>query len=559
MPAYTPFEISDFKTGYFTGLEPWKAPADAFPTLLDARVEKGVLEKRHGYKELADTGAGYPIMGIAGTVQDGHPHYLVCDTKRVYLFRPYAETLTDLVESDVFSGTNRDYFWFDTWADKCFFSNGKQLYYYDAAADTTAALSTEGDVAIAGAKMIFHYHGRLIFVMPNVSPKWYPRRMYYTNVNTTTVDSSNYVNGDFADMPMTGCYIGNEPYIFCREGTVLRIRYTQNSDTPFTFETVTSDYPVLGPFPAPTFQDGAWIVGGSRVMRFDRYEMKILDHAVRDIVDEIELTKSWWLSAAVRKDKNLLYMTYTNADSSTPDRIVEYSYDEGNFAIARIAASVLHGTTGHIVPSWEDLETVLGGTAAMEASSEKDVIHHPDYGAMMLMGGLTGKVHLLDYGDDDDGSDIDMEVWTAAFNPFAKQGRKVKFGKLRMLVDSDSTASFTVGFYKDLSSTAYKTTTADCTGSGDQHWITLHPDGEVGNFHRISFTNSASDNRPRIHAMILEMAPAGKLDTGGAETEIEGDATTAGTSLWRWVQNDDGDLELQRKISGTWTKRSLWD
>jgi len=555
MPQYTPFRIP-FKQGLVTAQEPWRTPWDAFPVLLDARVERGVLEKRQGLYELADTGAGYPIMGIGTSIQNGHPVHLVCDRKRVYRLDTYGETLTDLVESDVFDGTDKDYFCFDTWNDICYFSQGRQLYYHEESSpEATAALDTTGgdedNVAIQGALMIFHYKNRLLFVSPCIAGTWYYRRLYYTDINATNVDALNYVTGQFSDMPRTGCYIGEEPFVFCREGAILRIRYTQNTDAPFVFEQLSADHPVIGPFPAPTYRDRALLLTSSHLEQFDRYQMQPVDQAIRYITSQYSLSKSWWMSGTARRDKAIVYLTCAADGSSAPDRLIEWDYEEGNFAIHRIAASCVHATTGQVSPTGDDLAAFLGAEALIPTITEKDPLHHPDYGPMVLIGGLTGKVLLFDYGDDDNGEDIAMKVLSAALNPFVDQDRKVKFGKLKFLVDVDADAEFTVSLYKDLNSTPFKTLVVTCGGSTNQKWVTLYPDGEVGNFFRIGITNDASDNRPRIHEMVLNMAPAGKLDAGGAESE--------GLSNWRWIENDDGFLELQKKVDGTWTTNVVWD
>ena len=51
MSDYTPYLIADFKTGYETDKEPWLLPQDAFKTLFNAYLHKGVLTKRLGYTE----------------------------------------------------------------------------------------------------------------------------------------------------------------------------------------------------------------------------------------------------------------------------------------------------------------------------------------------------------------------------------------------------------------------------------------------------------------------------------------------------------------------------
>ena len=170
MPSYQPFLIGPMKTGKFTGLEPWLAPADGFPTLMNARVHRGVLKKRKGYTKLADTGAGYPIMGMHSSYQDGHPTILVADQKRLYRYNPYAETLTDLAGANTFTGLDKDFFWFQTWRDVCYMCNHNDgIYSYDASTDTFAALSTAGDVTIGTCKMIFVYIRKQCYC---VSPLW---------------------------------------------------------------------------------------------------------------------------------------------------------------------------------------------------------------------------------------------------------------------------------------------------------------------------------------------------------------------------------------------------
>ncbi len=46
---YTPFPIIDMKTGKYLRRDPWLSPSDAFETLRDCRIRRGVLEKRRGY------------------------------------------------------------------------------------------------------------------------------------------------------------------------------------------------------------------------------------------------------------------------------------------------------------------------------------------------------------------------------------------------------------------------------------------------------------------------------------------------------------------------------
>lgn len=48
---YTPFLISDFRHGKDLGIEPWLLPKDAFSTMKNAFLRRGVLQKRLGYSQ----------------------------------------------------------------------------------------------------------------------------------------------------------------------------------------------------------------------------------------------------------------------------------------------------------------------------------------------------------------------------------------------------------------------------------------------------------------------------------------------------------------------------
>jgi len=50
--AYQPFLIADYKDGLRHDVEPWLLPVDAWSKMLDAYLDKGVIKKRLGYREL---------------------------------------------------------------------------------------------------------------------------------------------------------------------------------------------------------------------------------------------------------------------------------------------------------------------------------------------------------------------------------------------------------------------------------------------------------------------------------------------------------------------------
>lgn len=99
---YQPFLIAPFRTGKSIGLEPWLSPQDAFPTLINARVNKGVLEKRRGYQLFATMKHGgveqsaTTIMGIHTYMKNAMPQLLVFDTTNVNRYNVATGELVDL-------------------------------------------------------------------------------------------------------------------------------------------------------------------------------------------------------------------------------------------------------------------------------------------------------------------------------------------------------------------------------------------------------------------------------------------------------------------------------
>lgn len=99
---YQPFLIAPFRTGKSIGLEPWQSPVDAFPVLINARVNKGVLEKRGGYQLFATMRHGAveqsdtSIMGIKTYMNNAMPQLLIFDTTNVNRYNVATGDMVDL-------------------------------------------------------------------------------------------------------------------------------------------------------------------------------------------------------------------------------------------------------------------------------------------------------------------------------------------------------------------------------------------------------------------------------------------------------------------------------
>ena len=110
--AYTPFPIIDLKVGKYTRREPWLSPQDAFETLSNCRIKRGVLEKRRGYSlygqilaisttNLNPTLQTNSVMGIFNHLSGTTENLLVTDQNRINEYvsgRPVNKTLTAVAD-----------------------------------------------------------------------------------------------------------------------------------------------------------------------------------------------------------------------------------------------------------------------------------------------------------------------------------------------------------------------------------------------------------------------------------------------------------------------------
>ena len=119
MSAYQPFLISGFKTGLNTDVATWLLPPDAFPTLENAYLKDGVINKRSGSQFFAQfvDNVGNTTNQITGIYEyvgldsgSKVTELLFTDTKRMCRYNAVTELCEAIDVADIFSSSN--YKWF---------------------------------------------------------------------------------------------------------------------------------------------------------------------------------------------------------------------------------------------------------------------------------------------------------------------------------------------------------------------------------------------------------------------------------------------------------------
>lgn len=558
MSQYRPYLIN-FKTGKFIGLDPWMSPDDAFPTLINGHVNKGVLEKRLGMSLIGQGGIKHgavaqtntTIMGIQSFLRKGFPEMLVMDTKRCNYYNPIDDTYTDVssnlgTPADIFDGKVTDFFSFINYKKICYMTNNHdQIHKWSGRNNAVVPLNYQFDSSDSDAnhlntcRFIFVRDDRVQFLDTVEKGTWYPNRLRYTAVNQETVNGLAAGSGS-VDAPTQGRVfaaglLGKVLVVYFNGpdgGEVWLNKPTGISTVPYAWQRKSEIEGCRSPYSMIPMKmqnrEGLAVMGLSSILFFDGFNFTDIElPKLRDIHNEMNDAQVMRITSYNQRKEHHILFTYAVSGSSNPDRILDYNTRDNNFTVHKseqaFFANVIGGFNLQHVPTWDEADDVHTGAdgalvSAMDADS-RGIYGSPS--PAIFVGCRNSRVYQWNSGaydgTDDASGNIEIDWRSARWNPFTKMGRKAKFQKIEFLTDNDSMASFLASLYGDAgdidSDTAYKTETLTLTGetNKDKTWVTLWANGEVADFHQLKISHTARSNRPRIHAMVLWMKPAGRL------------------------------------------------
>lgn len=530
--AYESFLISAFNTGLYSTTEPWKAPFDAFVMLENARVANGVLEKRLGTSQVAQMkhGTSGVTNAITGLYFHKYPHndwLVACDKARVNVLDMANDVMLDCSGgSDIFDASDYDFHWFWQKDNKTYMTNGYDGIYYidfdsfdpDSVTAAQALSMTLDSGSMTSVGMMFGLVDRMIVLDIIEGGVHRPYRIRYSQALTRGLTPSftdgNYLDFPTDDTPITGRQIGKYIYVWF-EKSLWAIRPSGDTTLPIRTEKLRGDLGSKSRNVCIPFEKGVMTIGHKHLIFFDGYETRYLNMPkLREILADYNWASLKYSWGHFDEITNRIYITLTTSGTSA-DRILEYDIEQKTFGLHKVAANCLATYNGAGVPTWDNADEYF----ASDGATLDEMPISGGYGGVlgeqkwyMVYGGQDGYLYRLFTGGTDNGSVIDFTATTARLNPYSERGQRCALGRVAVLVDNDSSASFTLSLLKNTSTTAYKSQTISCDLAGDKGWVSMHAGGEIGNSHQLKFYNSASSNRPRIHAIWLEMEPAGHID-----------------------------------------------
>lgn len=553
MSNYQPFLIAGLKTAKFIGLEPWQSPQDAFPTIENAFVNKGVLEKRGGFSPFATmkhgavTQTATPITGIETYLKNGMPSLLIMDTARANYYNAVDGTMTDVSSDlttpvDIFNGSASDFFSFLNWRGVGYMVNNvDQIHSWAGVGNAVVPFDIKigtkaGDNDIDTCQYIFVIDDRLVLLGTTELGTWHPQRLRFSPVLQTDFTASGAGTDDAETQQRISAagMIGKTVYAFFDGpdgGSLWRIRRTGNADIPLEWERITSTEGSPSPYSGIEFKDGLVAIGTSDILFTEGSPVRPIQflggQGLRDILTEFNNDKIRSVYGHKQKEisQNHLLFTFANSGETDMNRILDYNIPESNWTVHKSAqsffANVIGSFNGQKVPTMIELDDVLtfdGDIVSNMTADSRAVLGTPS--PFTLIGCRNSQVYKWNDGEFDGTNDangnINLNALSSRLNPFTKNGRKVACEKIGFLVDNDANASFTATIYKNSGSVAYKTKLISCDSSDDtvdKFWVWIFCDGEVGDFHRIQVSHTIRGNTPKIHAFMPHFAQAGRLDS----------------------------------------------
>ena len=431
---------------------------------------------------------------------------------------------------EAFTGDNTNFFWSENWdhdgaSETTYITNNKDpIQIYNGTHLRQLSIDIGTDAARAGINdvnsclLIIIFKERVIIFSTNENGVDYFQRARWCGIKQPfSWPTANFKDAPTSDIIKSVDFIGDELYIWF-ERSVWRFTWTGDSANLFEWERVSDTEGSVAQMSLVTQDDRQFAIGAARIQLSNGRDVVAADSIIPDFVlDWNQDSLSFCNSLLLDEEKHIL-MSYASDSAASddsdqpddgnvyPDRAVVLNYEEENFATYKMPIHTMGFsnvesdlTWDDITDAWEDIDY------AWNAGQNKSGF------PVTLIGSHKGKLFQLNSAGSDDTAAIEFEAVGVRMNPYTEKGHKAKLGYILFLVDVDANATFDVLSYINTDTTQFQTKTITCTavnGSDVKAWHRVDVFA-TADFHRMKITNNASNNRPRIHAVIPFFKDAG--------------------------------------------------
>lgn len=436
---------------------------------------------------------GLPIMGIYRyEAADGSQSVMSFDTKRAAIYDTSTNRFDPLDSADIMSSTNNDFVWAADWqpsgsANRLYFTNGlaydgiskNGIRYYDPTVSTTATTllnpSLGGTRTLYGAKLIFTLRQRILVLntfeydSSGGATTNYPNRMRWCQIQKPSVwNDVTPGQGGFLDAGTGEQIISARPLqegiIVFFTNSVWTVRPVSDPALPFRWEKV-NDFRACGGKMATCAYDRFVVSMGNRgAFVSDGTENRRIDDNNPDFtVDQINASEFKKVYCARDFQNERLWTLYPGESDVTSTRALIVEDGTNNWSTYQIGLNCLGYGNFSQDYALEDFTAANGLDFALNDMDEEtlDSFFFQETSEAFLGGSTTGRIYTLNTETSDDGTSIDCNLLTNAWNPFQNEGKSARLLYVDIYADANATTKLSVSFYKDTENAPYKTVTTD--------------------------------------------------------------------------------------------------
>ena len=425
---------------------------------------------------------------------------------------------------EAFTGNSTDFFWAENWdhdgaSETTYITNNKNpIQIYDGTYLRQLSIDIGTDAMRAGVNnvnsclLIILLKERIVIFSTNENGTDFFQRARWSGVK----DPQSWLTNNFKDAPTSDImksadFIGDELYIWF-ETSVWRFVWTGDLVDPFQWIRVSNTDGTIAQMSLVTKDQNQYAVGANRIQLSDGRDVVAADAKIPDFILDWNQDSLPYSNGVILDEERQIHFTFASASALSddadqpddgrvyPDSSLVLNYEDFGFATYSLPIHTFGFSSVESDLTWDDV------TAAWEDIDFSWNAGQAKSGfPTTLFGNHLGKVFQMNFGGADNGSDIEFRAVMAQMNPFVTIGHQVKLGYIDFLCDVDPEITFDVKSFVNTDTTEIQTKTVTCDaidGSDALVWKRVDVFA-IANFHRTEITNDASNNRPRIHAMIF--------------------------------------------------------
>lgn len=438
---------------------------------------------------------GDRIMGLHRYVDASNVKKLLAfDTTRAAIYDTVTNVFDPLDSADIMSGTDTDYIWSQNWqasdgTNRLYFTNGKQwdgatldgIRYYDDAVSTTATTGIQPQLnagstrILYGCKLLFAIKQRLLCLHTfelNGTVITHPQRARWCQAQ----DPSKWQDdtpgeGGYVDAPTGEQIISaralQDVIIVYFSNSVWTLRPVPDPQLPFRWDKI-NDFRACDGKMATSEYDSAIVAFGVRgITASDGTQTRRIDDRIQNFTDSQITVGSFEKVFCARDYSNRRFWTlYPDASTVSNESTKALIYDDDSQAFSEyeISMNVLgYGNAGYDY-TFADFTAANGLDYAFEDFTNDETFlsyFFQDQSEIFLGGSTDGIIYTMSTTGSDNGTAIDCDFITNAWNPYQSEGKEARLHYVDVLFQTDPNTSIEIDFYKDSEDVPYVTQSTD--------------------------------------------------------------------------------------------------